>query len=308
VVRRRAFKQPLFDSRGDVMIAALDIGGTKISAGLFCEGRCLGRRITTTPSQDPNALVAAAALLLEGWTYSAIGVATTGYVAEGRVYSVNRDTLADWHGFALEAALRSRLDFAGEMLLLNDAAAAAWAEFKARPSSSGRLAFATVSTGVGGGLVLDGALLESPRGLAGHLGHMRVAESGLCGCGRVGCVEAVASGTAIAWAAGDRLGHAITAREVLERAETDPVCREVAEASAKAMAELSGDLRMLLETDILVIGGSVGLAPGYIERVRRYVGQLPAAARSKIEPALHAEDAGLVGVHLRLAERMRGIS
>jgi N-acylmannosamine kinase len=283
------------------MIGVLDIGGTKLSAGLYQDGDRVERRAADTPNSDPDMLIDVAASLFAGWNCSAVGVATTGYVAEGKVHSINMNTLSGWHGFPLEDALRARLGFSGTMLILNDAAAAAWAEFKARSPGSGRLAFATVSTGVGGGLVLDGELVQSPGGIAGHLGHVRIADSGSCGCGRVGCVEAVASGTAIARMAGERLGRGISTREVFERAAGDGVCRDAIDISAKAIAELSGNLRMLLETDLFVIGGGVGLAAGYIDRVRRHAAQLPTVARSDIQPAIHGEDAGLMGAYLRVS-------
>lgn len=283
------------------MIAALDIGGTKMSAALFHGDRILERRVAPTPTDGAEALADAAASLLRDWSYSAIGVATTGYVADGRVFAVNRTTLSGWDGFPLEGALKSRLNFTGTMLVLNDATAAAWAESAMRQPRPARMAFVTVSTGVGGGAVLDGKLLESPGGIAGHFGHMRIADAGLCGCGRIGCVEAIASGTAIARAASGRIGSDLTAAEVFQRADTNPVCRDVIETSARTIAELSGNLRMLLDIDTVVIGGSVGLANGYIERVRDHTNRLPVLAQATIERAICADDAGLMGVALRLS-------
>lgn len=80
-------------------------------------------------------------------------------------------------------------------LAVNDAQAAAWAEYHALPDDIRDMVFITVSTGVGGGVVCDGKLLTGKGGLAGHLGHTLADPHGpVCGCGRVGCVEAIASG------------------------------------------------------------------------------------------------------------------
>ena len=76
-------------------------------------------------------------------------------------------------------------------LLINDAQAAGWAEYQYGSGSGARaMAFVTVSTGIGGAFVLDGRLQVGARGLAGHFGHVVIADEGLlCGCGRHGCIE-----------------------------------------------------------------------------------------------------------------------
>jgi N-acylmannosamine kinase len=283
-------------------MVALDIGGSKLAAARFERGRLADRREMSTPASDPTALVDAAAALLRDWPCAGLAVATTGYVADGKVYSVNRAMISKWEGFPLERALRERLNHAGPMLLLNDAAAAAWAEFTARSPRPRRMAFVTVSTGVGGGLVTDGALLRSEGGLAGHVGHMQIAESGACGCGRVGCVEAIASGTAIAAAAEEALGERLNAADVFRRAEADPRAAAILDRSAWAIATLAANLRMLLDIDLVVIGGGVGLAEGYLERVEDQVKRLPLLARTSVERALLGADAGLMGAALQLAE------
>ncbi len=258
---------------------ALDIGGSKLAAARFEGGRLTDRREIPTPASDPIALVDAAATLLRGWPYAGLAVATTGYVADGKVHSVNRVMISQWEGFPLERALRERLNHAGPMLLLNDAAAAAWAEFTTRSPRPRRMAFVTVSTGVGGGLVTDGALLRSEGGLAGHVGHMQIAESGACGCGRVGCVEAIASGTAIAAATVEVFGKRLEAAEVFRRVGTDPRAAAIVDRSAWAIAMLAANLRMLLEIDLVVIGGGVGLAEGY-HRAGGEPCEAPAGARA----------------------------
>jgi len=136
--------------------------------------------------------------------------------------------------------------------------------------------FVTVSTGIGSGLVLDGALREGA-----ELGFTRVAD------GRF--LEQVASGTALdAWA--QERGWK-GAAEVVERAQTDPEAAARLDRSAAYLAEKLEDLRVMLRLERVILGGGLGLAEGYRARVQKRVS--PALA---VVAASLGADAGLVGV------------
>ena len=277
---------------------AIDIGGTKLAAALIAGNDIVDRRQAATPSHDPDAVVAEAAALVADWTPQTdlVAVAATGVVRNGRIYAVNRRIVDGWDAYPLVDRLAAHLPPGTTVVAVNDAAAAAWAEHQARQARHANLAFITVSTGVGGGLVLDGRLQVGATGLAGHVGHIRVADAPRCGCGRRGCVEAVASGTAIGAHATEILGTTVDAREAFARAADDPRLDAVIAASAAAVARLIVDLKMALDIDLAVVGGSVGLAAGYLERVRTAVAAESAPAVPAIEPAATGPDAGLLGV------------
>lgn len=128
-----------------------------------------------------------------------MGIATIGLVRDGRVDAVNPTTVPLARAFpllgALLAAFRPR-----PAVMVNDARAAAWAEHRFGAGRGGpAMLFVTVSTGIGGGLVLHGRPVTESGGLAGHIGHVIADAAGpACSCGRRGCLEAVAVRTALA--------------------------------------------------------------------------------------------------------------
>ena len=181
-------------------ILALDLGGSKIAAALVADGRVLERRqVVTPPEPDIGALVEAAdaaARPLLGDT-SRIAVATAGLAKNGMLDAVNRAIFHLSAPVPFASMLEERLG--RPATLLNDGAAAAWGEYR---HGAGRgtksLVFMTISTGIGGGIVVDGRLLQGRQGLAGQLGFMTVEQDGPpCGSGRHGTLEALAGGRAL---------------------------------------------------------------------------------------------------------------
>ena len=184
-------------------------------------------------------------------------------------------------------------------IALNDAQAAAWAEYHALPEKVSEMLFLTVSTGVGGGIVSQGRLLTGRGGLAGHCGHTLADPDGpLCGCGRKGCVEAIASGRGIAVAAGGELSG-LDAKAIFALAsEGHPQAEILIQRSARTLARLIADLKAVTDCACVVIGGSIGLAGGYLPRVEKYLSQEPAVYHVPLREAYYRHDAGLLGAAL----------
>ncbi len=293
--------------RSDLSGFAVDLGGTKIAAARIEKGAVAERLLAPTDTNaDPAAQIAAIRSLLDrlGHRWQApLGVAVAGRVDEtGAWHAVNTGTLPAILGFPLERDLAQGL---GAATCLNDAAAAALAEgLFGAGSASDSFAYLTVSTGVGGGLVIGNRLISSANGLAGHVGFVtsRLA-SGPCGSGRMATVESIAGGRGIA-AAAAAAGHPdIDARAVFAAASegADWAVRIVA-TSASAVAALIGDLAAILGLDTVAMGGSIGLAPGYIERTRAALGDEPDLFRPRLVRADLGHDAPLIGAlaaHLR---------
>jgi glucokinase len=186
-------------------VLALDVGGTKLAAAVVDDaGRILGRgRVPSPTGTDPEllyeALLACAAAALRGADVTpgdldGIGVAAAGPMVwpSGEVSPLN---MPAWRGFPLRKRLAE--EFASDRVLIhNDAVGLTVGEhWKGAGAGTSNLLGITVSTGVGGGLILDGHLYHGFSGNAGHVGHVVVELDGPpCACGGRGCLEAIASG------------------------------------------------------------------------------------------------------------------
>ena len=175
------------------------------------------------------------------------------------------------------------------------------------------LVYVTVSTGIGGGVVVDGHLLHGRQGMAGHIGHMRVAETGpVCSCGRVGCLGALAAGPALALrgqavAESEPMGYlgriaggtGIVAKHVTDGARLGDVgCLGLLQDEARCLGRGFASLAHLFSPERIIMGGGVAQAFDLMQ------GQLLAAFRSDAMPAFRAVDivpaalgdnAGLIG-------------
>ena len=300
-----------------VVYGALDIGGTKIAGALVDpRGRLLARAERPTPAREPAEVLmgAVTAVLDELSGHSAwqdlarLGVASAGPVdrAAGTVSPVN---IPGWRGFPLIQRVRShpRVPAHADPVLVGDAVAMTAAEHwlgAARGVDSALCM--VVSTGIGGGLVLGGRLHAGRTGNAGHIGHISVDLDGsACPCGARGCVEGLASGTAIAaraLAAGwtPPPGVAATAAGVAVAARSgDPVARAVYDRAAQALAASIAATAALVELDLVVIGGGVAQAGDTLfAPLRRHLADyavLDFARDLPVVPAALALNAGLIG-------------
>src|SRR5207249_7158613 len=182
---------------------ALDIGGTKMAAAVVdASGALLARaRIDTPRSGDGEVLFSALEDMCRGLIAANTGIAALGVgcggpmrYPEGIVSPLN---IPAWREFPLRDRLAERFD--RPCVVDNDAKALALGErWRGAGRGSNNMLGMVVSTGVGGGIILDGRLLHGFAGNGGHIGHIIVWPGGpLCGCGARGCVEGVASGTGL---------------------------------------------------------------------------------------------------------------
>ncbi len=230
---------------------AVDVGGTKIAAGVVAsDGALLRRSMRPTPTGvDADALYAvvldAVGEVREG-EERACGVGCGGPMTSGGE-SVSPLNIHAWRGFPLRARLAESLGLA--VFIDNDAKALALGEGWVGAARGVRDYMAmVVSTGVGGGIVLHGRLLHGRMGNAGHIGHVIVEPDGrVCGCGAQGCLEAEASGTAIA------------ARTGRPAAEAPPSERERA---GRLVGRAVASVANLLDLRLAVVAGSVALGYG----------------------------------------------
>lgn len=279
---------------------AIDVGGTKIAAALVTlndKDAQVEQRMQIHTPQNPSAeaLDIALAEILQKFEgqFNKVSVASTGIIQNGILTALNPKNLGNLAFFPLEESVKKHTD--KPITLLNDAQAAGCAEFL-RQDDIENFAFITVSTGVGGGIILNRKLFTGTNGVAGHIGHSLADPNGeVCGCGRVGCVEAVAAGRAIARDAA-KWDNPCEPPEVFERFRAgDLQAVTLVEKSAKAIAHLIADLKINLDIQRIALGGSVGLAEGYLARVEHFLAEMPAIYRPEIVRAYYAQDAGLIG-------------
>ena len=242
------------------MALAIDVGGTKLAAGLVtADGELVARAtaptvhgVAATPAGDGDGerLFSVLLALIEsvGGNGDVVvcGVGCGGPMAPGGE-TVSPLNIPAWRDFPLRARLAEATG--APTFVDNDAKALALGEgWRGAAAGQANFLAMVVSTGVGGGIVLDGRLLDGARGNAGHVGHVIVEPGGRrCGCGARGCLEAEASGPAIA---------AVTGRPA---AEAGP---DVVERTGRLVGRGVASVCNLLDLPLAAAGGSVALGFG----------------------------------------------
>jgi glucokinase len=310
----------------------LDIGGTWTRAAAVCGNGVILHAIkqrtpsATTPTEIVLTFAGLVADVRErcraddgvaSRLRSVVGVSVTGPVdpRNGRLFSPP-NTGPGLAGLALQELLSEQLG--ATVVVDRDTNAALLAEVAwgaARDCTD--VVYVTVSTGVGGAALLNGQLLRGVDGVAGEVGHVSVTPSGpMCGCGRRGCLEAIASGPAIARAAAARAAQgspldelcrsqgAALAGEHVQLAATrgDPVAVEILEQAGAAVVSAAVDLVNVFNPQLVVIGGSVAAAhPAWIEAADVAVRSRalePAGGSARVLAAALGDNGGLLGAAL----------
>jgi glucokinase len=243
-------------------VLAIDIGGTKLAAALV-DGEGSATRSATRPTPRTDVMSALSTLIMEvtkdGPPLKAAGIGCAGPLdlAAGTVSPVN---IADWRGFPLRDAVRELTGL--PTVLAGDAQCFALGEhWLGAGQGSDALLGVVVSTGIGGGLVMNGVPVLGPTGNAGHVGHMSVDPYGeRCECGGRGCVERYSSGPNLArWAVENGWkGEPADARTLAGAAGAgDPVAVAAFDRAARALAGMVASVTAITETTRVVIGGGV---------------------------------------------------
>lgn len=297
----------------------IDLGGTQVRAALVNrQGEVLARTEERTDAKAgparvlgqiedlANGLIAGAA----GASVVGIGVSTPGPIDTISGIALDIPTLSGFADFPLKADLRSRFDF--PVSLENDGIAAAIGEWQ---FGAGRglenLVYATVSTGLGGGVIADGRVLRGRKGMAAHIGHMSVMPDGaLCPCGNRGCFEAYGSGTAFTRRAQERAlrceetllgkgGQAIDSRGIFAAGRArDVLANRLIDEEAEILGRGLTSLLHIYSPDVIIVGGGLShefdrLYPG----IRRHITQwaMPAFKDVDVVRAALGQNSGLVG-------------
>ena len=302
----------------------IDVGGTKVLGGVVDEaGKVLTTARKNTPRQGGSALTQTIAdvakELLQQHSVASVGVSAAGFVSSDRKTMLATPNIADWNGVDLDNQLTKLIGL--PVVIENDANAAAWGEAKfGAGKNQDHMMMLTVGTGIGGGIVVNGALYRGAFGIAAEFGHMRVVPEGhICGCGARGCFEQYASGNALLRHAreainaspeiarnllsrGDGTVAGLTGQAITDAArDGDPVALAAFNTTGQWLGAGIASLAVLLDPACVVIGGGV-IDAGEIllkptreslERNMPFAGKHP---YPQIIAAQLGNEAGLVGV------------
>jgi len=317
---------------GNKYLGAVDLGGSKILSVIAQgDGRRLGEDRRPTDAEAGQEVVlerivssleeALAKAGLRQGDLAAVGICSPGPCDIDAGVLSSAPNLPGWRDVPICRYVEERLGVPAR--LENDANAAALGEHVYGAGRGCRhLIYMTLSTGIGGGLIIDGRLYRGATGVAGELGHMTIEPDGpLCGCGNRGCLEALASGTAIA-ARGEELvaqgGSARLAQEEGElTAETvscaadqgDIACQGIIRRAGYYLGVGLASYVNIFNPEVIIIGGGLTkagellLGPARAEMAAR---AMPEALKAvQLRPAELGDYAGVMGMVALLREGCR---
>ncbi|WP_067932764.1 ROK family protein [Alicyclobacillus kakegawensis] len=245
----------------------VDLGGTKILTGVLDEQGTLQHtlELPTMAADGPDAVIRRMRDTIDRMldrvgraNVIGIGIGAPGPLNPHTGMVLGPPNLPGWDQIPLRDELHEVYGL--PVYLENDANAAAVAEHRfGAGQGSLQMVYITVSTGIGGGVVIDGQVRQGAAGGFAEIGHMIVDPDGArCNCGNRGCLEAVASGTAIARMASEAFGRALTAEQVAELAmRGDNKAQQVLDTAFYYLGIGLVNIVNLYDPDLIVIGGGV---------------------------------------------------
>jgi glucokinase len=305
------------------LIIAVDLGGTQLRAALCTADGTVHNRVSkkTRAKRGPEVVLEhIAQTITEIWPAKdkvrAVGISAAGPLDPYNGVVLGSPNLPGWVNIPLRDIMSERLGV--PIFVGNDANLAALGEHS---FGAGRgydnMVYMTISTGIGGGIIVDGKLLLGHKGLAGEIGHVVLQPNGpQCGCGNRGCLEALASGTAIGrqaqtlaatgrapaiLAAADGDVMLVSAKSVgLAAAQGDKVALKLLRRAGRYIGIAIANLMHLFNPECFVLGGGVthtgDLLFKPIRRTARRQVQVPQyVTDTKIVPAALGDDVGLLG-------------
>ena len=298
----------------------IDIGGTKISAGVVdSSGNLIDSSRISTPTEGGKELILAVINLIkelkEKHEIKGIGISIAALISSDYGTIVGAPNIANLS--KLNFVNEIKAEFKLPIVVENDANSAIWAEFKfGNAKGLNPVMFFIIGTGVGGGLVIDGKLFKGANGIGAEFGHMCVVPNGLlCGCGSKGCIEQYASGGALIRYANEAIIDNPQGSETLLSFGEGKLTGSGLTKAAKAGNELAlaafnkqadwlglacASYSLIIDPEAIIIGGGVAdagelfLAP-VREAMRKYMPFAESHVPPKIIAAKFGNDAGLIG-------------
>jgi len=317
-------------SPSDTLYLGVDIGGTKVAAGLvdssgeiICKSRApmnaqgSAEQGLASVLEATNASMKLAADAHPGYRLGGVGICSPGPLDPRTGVVINPPNLPCWRNFPLGEKVSKQ--FGVPVLVENDANAAGLAEYIWGAGRGYKVVFyATLGTGIGTGLVLDGRIYNGRTGSATEGGHVTIDYRGpKCGCGKFGCIEALASGPAIAVRARSKIvAHPGRSARLVELAggqadqiqsehvaaawqEGDSFATEILAETMDFIAIWLGNIIDVLEPDVIVFGGGIGqLASQWFPHIRAKLNDwciIKRGIETQLLLARYVADSGIAG-------------
>ena len=307
----------------DNLFVGVDIGGTKVAAGLVnASGEILSQNripmvANGSAADGLDAILSAISSALPSGRHSVagIGICAPGPLDPRTGVILNPPNLPCWRNFPLASEVQKA--YPVPVKVDNDANAAALAEARwGAARGYNNVFYATLGTGIGSGIVFDGKIYHGGTGAAGEGGHVSIDRNGpLCVCGKPGCIEVFASGTAIVKRVRASISEkarsllselargnpeSITGQTVAQAlAANDPLAREIMTDCAEMLALWLSNMVDILDPEIIVIGGgAAALYEPFLGNIRERVPALainPRTSEIPIVAARYGADSGIAG-------------
>jgi glucokinase len=303
-------------------LVAVDLGGTNLRAALFTDETPPPLKISKQPtpaSEGVEAVIKSLIatieeVMMEDQQPACIGIGAPGPLDPSRGVIIEAPNLPGWENIALAEKIERHFEI--PVILGNDANLAALGEWRhGAGHGAANLIYLTISTGIGGGIIINNQLLLGEQGVGAELGHVTIDPAGpICSCGQPGHIEAVASGTALAEQAIDALNSGrtsslqsiwetgkLTAKDVGRAAQAgDELACDLVERIGKTIGRYVADLTHIFNPEIIVIGGGVSqLGELLFNPIRAGVRKFALSPiyyqHLEIVPAALGDDAGLIG-------------
>lgn len=290
-------------------LIGVDIGGTKIAVGVVDGDKLVSKQVEPTSKEGWHAVLNQVASMVQQIRHLApdaqhIGIGVPGPIDYKKGEVKFAPNIYDFNNVPVVHYLSERLGMG--VVLENDANAAALGEAVLGAGKGTTSAiFITVSTGIGGGIVINGKVLRGSNGIAGEIGHMIVTEGGsISGAGQAGALEAIASGTAISRDASYALNKPTGTPEVFKLAkEGHPVAQALVHNAMRQLGRAISNLQKVFDPEVVIIGGGVAEVGEYFfKNVQIYADEgAQGFAPVYIRKAQLGTDAGLIGAALSSA-------
>ncbi|MFC6276912.1 ROK family protein [Psittacicella hinzii] len=280
-------------------VLAIDIGGTKVASALIDNNLNITERKQFASKNDhtEQTFEEFFVQVLAEYNpndYVAIAIGTAGIVNKGIFTCLTKTSIGYLDNFKFNEMFE-RISGGKPVVALNDAQAATYAEYCTAQIPN--MCFITVSTGVGGGFILQDDILLGAASRAGHIGHMLIKTPSAVKqiWGDYAIVEDIASGTAIA-AATKSWEKPLTTKEVFEGQEAgDPECDAIVKGAVEAIAQMIANIVISYDIQDFFLGGSVALHTNFISQVEKAIASMPEQYHARLYKAQHGADAGLIG-------------
>lgn len=305
-----------------MIIIGVDVGATKIASGVLDQNAQMlqSLKTPTLAFEDCETVLNQVYKAIDNLDFDknklkGIGICAPGPLRNGII--INPPNIPSWQNLSLAKIIKDKYNV--PVLLENDANAAAYAEMIFGSAKGyNNFVYVTVSTGIGTGIIIDRKIYRGKNGLAGEGGHLTINYQAPidCNCGVPGCIESLASGTAIAKQAQDNLKNnlglqtslknyeldQITTREINEvlEKENDEFAKDLIEQAAYKISIWLGGVVSLLDPEAIIIGGGVaqGLAGNILfEKIKQSMPKFTINAFANQTPIIPAALKKQVGVY-----------